>query len=240
MSSYLVFVIAYCYHFPRLFICKKMNCEFDPVTFWYQVLWRHKDSLHFYEVFNDFVSVLKGFFFVKDTPRMSAQASKFLDKKWTLEQIENHNVIRISSSKENPSFLPSHISDKIFFTEVARRYNFWFHFFHEKRKNHSIPLPRKVGDFVFRNMNKIDKFANHFHNLNLQFVENIRGFEPNGIFMEHMLIVGFSNSFIHTVLGEEEHNNMGNPTHTTSNLETILSTNELYKHRGKGPSEKSS
>jgi hypothetical protein len=65
MSSYLVFTIAHCCQFPKLSICKKVNCEFDPVTFWYQALWRHKDSLHFYEVFNDFVSVFKGLSFEK-------------------------------------------------------------------------------------------------------------------------------------------------------------------------------
>jgi len=30
--------------------------------------------------------------------------------------------------------------------------------------------------------------------LNLKYVENIRGFDPNGIFLEHMLTMGFSNS----------------------------------------------
>jgi hypothetical protein len=88
-------------------------------------------------------------------------------------------------------------------------------------------------------MNKIDEFANHFHNLNLKYAEKIRGFDPNKIFVEHMLTMGFSNSFIHTVLGEEEDNHLGNPTHTVGDLETVLSTNELYKQRGKGPSEKS-
>jgi hypothetical protein len=65
---------------------------------------------------------------------MSDQASKFLDRKGTLEQMENYNVIRIFGSKENPSFLPCHISDKMFVTEIARQYNYWLHFFHEKRK----------------------------------------------------------------------------------------------------------
>jgi hypothetical protein len=106
-----------------------VNCEFDPVTFWYQVLWRHKAYLHFYEVFNDFVMDFKAFLFGKDTPRISSQASKFLDIKGTLEQMENYNVIRIFDSKENPSFLPCHISDRMFIIEVARKYNFWMHLF---------------------------------------------------------------------------------------------------------------
>jgi hypothetical protein len=162
---------------------------------------QYKSSLHFYEVFNDFVSVLKGFLFGKVTPRISSQASKFLDKKGTLEQMENYNVIRIFGSKENPSFLPCHISDKMFFTKFARKYNLWLHFFHEKRKKQFIPLPWKIGDFVLRSMNIIDEFSNHFHNFNLKYAENIRGFDPNKIFVEHMLTMSFSNSFIHTVLG---------------------------------------
>jgi hypothetical protein len=54
-----------------------------------------------------------------------------------------------------------------------------------------------------------------------------------------MLAVGFNNSFIHIVLSEEEDNNLGAPTHNVGDLEMILSTNEFYKKKGKGPSEKS-
>jgi hypothetical protein len=68
MASYLVFAIAYCCQFPKLPICKRVNCELDLVTFWYQAFWRHKYYLHFYEVFNDFVLVFKGLLFGKDTP----------------------------------------------------------------------------------------------------------------------------------------------------------------------------
>jgi hypothetical protein len=59
------------------------------------------------------------------------------------------------------------------------------------------------------------------------------------IFVEHMMEVGFNNSFIHSVLSEEEDNNLGSPTHNASDLETILSTNEFHKKKGKGPNEKS-
>jgi hypothetical protein len=79
---------------------------------------------------------------------------------------------------------------------VARKYNFWLHCFHEKRKNKFIPLPWNIGDFIFKNINKIDEFANHFNNVNLKYVERLKGFDPNKIFVEHMFFVGFSNSFI--------------------------------------------
>jgi hypothetical protein len=102
-----------------------------------------------------------------------------------------------------------------------------------------IPLPWKIGDFIFKNTNKFDEFVNHFHNVNLKYVENINGFDPNKIFMEHMLSVGFNNSFIHIILSEEEENNLGAPSHNVGDLETVLSTNEFYTQKGKGPSEKS-
>jgi hypothetical protein len=180
MAYCLVFAIVYCYQFPKMIICKRVNCEVDPVTFWYQALWRHKTSLY-YEVYNDFFSILKGLLFGKNTPRIFGQANKFLEKKGTIEQMENHSVIRILCSKENPSFIPYHVSDKLFITEVERKYNFWLHSFHEKQKNKFIPLLWKIGDFIFRNINKIDEFVNHSNNVNLKYAEKIKGFDPKKI-----------------------------------------------------------
>jgi hypothetical protein len=87
-------------------------------------------------------------------------------------------------------------------------------------------------------MNKIDEFAKHFHISNLKYAERIKGFDLNEIFLEHMLKLGFRNSFIRTVIGEEEDNHLSNPTHTVGDLEMVLNTNELYKQKGKGPNEK--
>jgi hypothetical protein len=36
-------------------------------------------------------------------------------------------------------------------------------------------------------MNKIDEFADHFHNLNLKYAERVKGFDPREIFVEHLL-----------------------------------------------------
>ena len=54
-----------------------------------------------------------------------------------------------------------------------------------------------------------------------------------------MLLVGFNNSFIHTILNEEEEgNNQSTHVHDVGDSETILSTNEFYKQKGNGPSER--
>jgi hypothetical protein len=78
--------------------------------------------------------------------------------------------------------------------------------------------------------------------VSLKYAENIKGFDPNKILVEHMISVGFNNSFIQTTLNEEEEeaNNQSTPVHKVGDIETILSTNELYKKKGKGPSERSS
>jgi len=91
---------------------------------------------------------------------------------------------------------------------VARKYNLWLHFFHEKRKKQFIPLPWNIGEFIFININKIDEFANRFNNVSLKYVENIKGFDPKKNFVGHMLLVGFSNSFSQTILNKEEEGNI--------------------------------
>jgi hypothetical protein len=117
----------------------------------------------------------------------------------------------------------------MFVAEIARKYTYWLHFLHEKRKNQFTPLPWKVRDFIFKIMYKIDEFTGHFQNLNLKYVENIKGFDPNGIFVEHLLAVSFKNSFINTILNEYGDNASGTLARDTVDLETILNTNESYK-----------
>jgi hypothetical protein len=109
----------------------------------------------------------------------------------------------------------------------------------EREKKQSIPLPWKVGDFIFRNMNKIDEFVGHFHSLNLKYDERVKGFDPSGIFVEHLLAIGFNNSFINIILNEDGDNYSGTHVRDTNDLETILNTNESYKQKGKGHGEKS-
>jgi hypothetical protein len=77
--------------------------------------------------------------------------------------------------------------------------------------------------------------------MSLKYDENIKGFDPNKIFVEHMISVGFNNSFIYTTLSEEEEeaNNQSTLVQKVGDIETILNTNELYKKKGKSPSERS-
>jgi hypothetical protein len=64
----------------------------------------------------------------------------------------------------------------------------------EKGKKQFIPLPWNIGEFVLRNINKIDEFVGHFNNIGLKYLENIKGFDPSKIFVEHMQSMGFINS----------------------------------------------
>jgi hypothetical protein len=134
MSSYFVFAIAHCCQFPIMSLSKKFNWEFDPITFWYQDLWKHEASHYFYEVFNGFLFVFKVLLLGEDTPRISGQENRFLDRKGALKHMDDYIVIRIFGSREKPALLPCHIMEIIFVTKVARQYVYWLHLFQEKRK----------------------------------------------------------------------------------------------------------
>jgi hypothetical protein len=153
--------------------------------------------------------------------------------------MENYNVIRIFGSKQNPCFLPCRISGTIFFAKTTSQYTYWLHFFHEKRKNQFIPLPWKVGDFIVRNMNNIDGLAGHFQSFNLKCDEKVKGFDLDGIFIEHPLAVGFKKFFTDTILNEDEDNASRRLSRDTNNIEIVLNTNDLYKQKQKGMGEKS-
>jgi hypothetical protein len=155
-------------------------------------LWKHKASHYFYEAFNGFVFVFKVLLLGEDAPRISEQATSFLDKKGTLEHLDDYTVIRIFGSREKPALLPCHITDIMFVREVERQYNYWLHLFQEKRKKQFIPLPWKVRDFVLRNVNKIDEFTAHSSKLNLRYDESLRGFNPNNIHKHLASIIVFS------------------------------------------------
>jgi hypothetical protein len=89
-------------------------------------------------------------------------------------------------------------------------------------------------------MNNIDEFVGHFDDLNLIYAKRVKGFNSNGIFVEHLLAIGFNNSFINVILNEDRDNDLGTPSCDTGDLETILITNDSYKQKGKSSKEKSS
>jgi hypothetical protein len=185
------------------------------------------------------VYVFKVLLLGEDAPNKSNQETRFLDRKGALEKMDNYNVISIFGSKENTALLPCHMTDKMFVTEIARKYNYWLHLFHEKRKKQFIPLPWKVWDFVLRNINKIDKFATHFNNLNLIYAEILRGFDPNKKKIEHLLRLGLHNYIFKKHLKENTDVGDNAPTSDVGDLDILQSTTKLYKQRGKGPGEKS-
>jgi hypothetical protein len=220
MSSYLVFAIAHSCWFLQLSLSKNVNYEFHPVTFWYQALWKHTTSHYFYEVFNGFLSVFKVLLLGEDAPRISEQATSFLDKKGTLEHLDNYTVIRIFGSTEQPALLPCHITDKMFVTEVALQYSYWFHLFQRKKKKQFIPLPWKIEEFVLKDVNKIDDFARHSSISNLRYVEDIRGFDPYDIFRQHLQTLDLDDCFVNKHLPQNKDSGDNDPTSDADEVES--------------------
>jgi hypothetical protein len=146
----------------------------------------------------------KKLLFGEDTSRLSLEASTFLNKKGIMEKMDNYNIIRIFCSHEKPIYLPYYVSDKLFIIEVARKYKFWFHAFYERRKKLFIPLPWRVGEILLRGISKIDEYASYFDQFNLKFAEEIKGFDLNHIFYNHMVLVGINSTLINTLTFWEE------------------------------------
>jgi hypothetical protein len=61
-----------------------------------------------------FFSFFKGLLFGKNILKIYDEDNKFVEKKETLEQMENHSVIKILCPNENPYFLPYNVSVKFF------------------------------------------------------------------------------------------------------------------------------
>jgi hypothetical protein len=95
------------------------------------------------------------------------------------------------------------------------------HLFHEKRKKQVIPLPWKFGDFVLRKVNKIEEFRTHFNNLNLRYVEILRGFDRNNFFLEYLLTLGLENSFFQKHLRKNKDTGDNAPTSDVDDLDTL-------------------
>jgi hypothetical protein len=91
---------------------------------------------------------------------------------------------------------------------VVRQYKSWLHLFYDKNKKQFIPLPWKVEFFFLRKHAKIDEHATQFDQYNMEFAKEMKGFDPNHIFHDHMVLVGFNNTLINTfIFGEEERDN---------------------------------
>jgi hypothetical protein len=159
MASYLIFSITYFDIFKGLNIGERVNCNVDPVTMWYQSLWRKKIAHYFYEVYNEFVFVFKKLVFGGNTSRLSQEALTFMNEKGIIEEMKKYNIMRIYFSHEKTLYLPYYVLDRSFVVEVERQYKSWLQLFYEKNKKHFFPQPWKVGEIFLRGTAKIDEYA---------------------------------------------------------------------------------
>jgi hypothetical protein len=108
-----------------------------------------------------------------------------------------------------------------------------------KKKNQFIPLPWKVGEFVLKNVNKIDEFAVHSSISNLEYAKIIRGFDPYNIFRQHLQTLGLGDWFFKKHLPENRDSADNAPASDANDLDAVQSYTKLYTQQGKGPTDKS-
>jgi hypothetical protein len=102
--------------------------------------------------------------------------------------------------------------DIMFVAEVARQYNYLFHLFQRKKKKQFIPLPWKIGEFMLKNVKKIDDFTAHSSISNLRYDEDIKGFKPYDIFRQHLKTLGLNDCFVNKHLPKNRDSGDNGPT----------------------------
>jgi hypothetical protein len=101
-------------------------------------------------------------------------------------------------------------------------------------------LSWKVGEISLKSASKIDEFATQFNQYNLKLENQVKGFDPQQYFMNHMVSVGFSASYINTcIYGEEENDDNNSEEVLVGDLETIISTNEAHRQHRRVINERS-
>jgi hypothetical protein len=112
-----------------------------------------------------------------------------------------------------------------------------------KRRSSLSHYLGRSDEIFLRGTAKIDEYATQFDQYNMKFAKEIKGFDPNHLFHDHMVSVGFSNTLINTfIFGEEEGDNHDPPAECierkAGDIETIISTTDQYKKKGKPSNEK--
>jgi hypothetical protein len=72
------------------------------------------------------------------------------------------------------------------------------------------------------NVANIDEYATQFDQFDLKVEEEIKGFDPNQLFMKHMIYVGYSVSYENTFLFGEEEDEDKNPEAFLLKILTLL------------------
>jgi hypothetical protein len=106
-----------------------------------------------------------------------------------------------------------------------------------RKQNQFIPLPWKIGEFVLKNVNKIDDFTAHFSIFNLRYDEDIRLFDHYDIFRQHLQSLSLDDCLVNKHLPKNIDSD--DPASDTGDVEIVQSCTKLYMQQGKGPSDKS-
>jgi hypothetical protein len=89
-----------------------------------------------------------------------------------------------------------------------------------------------------KNISHLDEVSTQFDLFNLKKDNEIKGFNPNKLFMTHMMLVGYIVSFSKTFLFREEEGDSQNSQgllveNLQEDIETIINTNDQNRQRGR-------
>jgi hypothetical protein len=109
-----------------------------------------------------------------------------------------------------------------------------------------IPYFMEIRGHVpfLRSTTNIDEFSVQFDQFNLKLADKFKGFDPNHMFINHMIYVGYNVAFANTFLFGEEEGDSQSPQAipieiNQEYIEIVFRTTEQHRQHGKFVNERS-
>jgi hypothetical protein len=233
MTSYLVFSLVYCNTFEGMPPRGNVNFNEDPTQFWYPMLWRHKAPFHFYEIQDSFVREFRCMLTGMEPDKLTEAVVNFLVGKGVYIFEEKFTYIRLFGFEGKPFLLPCFVCDIFFIYELCRQYKVWSTFFDKKRKKQFIPMPFKIVGILVKSSSNLAEMVRYFDSFHMKEVEAHKGFDQEGIFMTHMVSIGYSSFLLRQRKSQREQMIM--KTHTWVQGWSLRPVKLFLRRRSRSP-----
>jgi hypothetical protein len=103
-----------------------------------------------------------------------------------------------------PFLLPTFVCDHTLFPRSAGNTKHGPPFFDKKRKRQFISMPFNVANVTIRSLSHLNKVFEMLNAFNLKEVEPLKGFDPEGLFYDHLASMRYNNIFIRIAKGIDD------------------------------------
>jgi hypothetical protein len=104
---------------------------------------------------------------------------------------EKFTYIIFFGFEDKPFLLPCFVCDNFFIFELCRQYKVWFSLFDKKRKCQFVPMCFNIVGISVTSSSNLVEMARYLDSFHVKEVEAHNGFDPEGMFMAHTILIGY-------------------------------------------------